>query len=60
MNTKIFKKISETIMMDVVQVPHPTLVGIGINLGVTAVIAAGIVVFVHPSHLADAIRPRFN
>jgi hypothetical protein len=54
MNTKIFKKINETIKMNVVQVPHPTLVGIGISLGVTAVITAGIGTLLCPSHMAHA------
>lgn len=40
--------------MNVVRVPHPTLVGIGLSLGVTAVIAAGIVAFADASHLAHA------
>jgi hypothetical protein len=52
--TKLFKKIGETIKMNVVQVPHPTLVGIGISLGVTAVIAVGIAALSDPSHLAQA------
>jgi hypothetical protein len=52
MNTTIFRKISETIKTNVVQVPHPTLVGIGLCLGVAAVIAAGIAVFSDPSHMA--------
>jgi hypothetical protein len=56
MNTKIFKQISETIKVNVVQVPHPTLVGIGVSLGVTAVIAAGIGTFLDPSHMAHAIK----
>ncbi len=50
MNTTKFKKISETIKMNVTQVPHPTLLGIGISLGITAVIVA----LSDPTHLAHA------
>jgi hypothetical protein len=52
--TKLFKKVGETIKMNVIQAPHPTLVGIGISLGITAVIAVGIAALQDPSHLAHA------
>jgi hypothetical protein len=52
--TKLFKKISETIKMNVIQAPHPTLVGIGISLGITAVIAVAIAALQDPSHMAHA------
>jgi hypothetical protein len=52
--TQMFKRIGETIKMNVIQAPHPTLVGIGISLAITAVIAVGIAALSDPSHMAHA------
>lgn len=51
----MFKKISQILKMNA-QTRYPTLVGIGISLGIAAVIAAGIAVFADSSHLAHAMN----